>query len=154
MSWTEAYLKHLPGAFFFRHWRGFLLLESVCRDMMEMVEGAALARSQYFPPETIRSCRDIEYIHLPDGSLLHVWRLTPILFRFVDYISNMQIIQDAPDRISINIVPHGVLTDETKKEIEAMCADILKGRIDFRVMLVPEIPRGADKKRKLLICNV
>jgi len=98
--------------------------------------------------------RDIEYIHLPDGSLLHVFRLIPILYRFVDYISNMQIVQDARDHIYINIMPHGALSDNIKNDIEAMCADIIGRRIGFEVKLVRDIPRGAEKKRKFLIRNV
>jgi phenylacetate-CoA ligase len=101
------------------------------------------------PFSTIRALRGrvIDYFPLPDGRVLHPYR---ILERFMPdvepWILQYQMVQDRPNRIVLDLVPKSPEAPLLQQRIQQSASSLLGPGIEFQVRLVSEIPLGPGGK--------
>jgi phenylacetate-CoA ligase len=99
------------------------------------------------PFSTIESVqgRMVDYLVLPGGRLLHPYRLTVRGTR-CPWVRQQQVTQEREDRIVLRVVPRGTPPREELAQAEAEARATLGPGVDFRLLLVPEIPLDGSGK--------
>lgn len=104
------------------------------------------------PWSTLRSVqgRTVDWFRLPDGRLLHPYRITQEAFagRALP-VRHYQLVQSSPDRIVLRLVVPPDAPTAAIAEAEAAVGALLGPSVRFSVELVPEIRPDANGKYRL-----
>jgi phenylacetate-CoA ligase len=90
--------------------------------------------------------RMIDHFPLPDGRVVHPYRLTTPIRDACPWIRELQAIQLAPDRLVMKLVAHPHPSPDELDRVRALAAAQLGPAVRFQVEVVPEIPLEASGK--------
>ena len=94
------------------------------------------------PFSTLRDIqgRAIDFFPLADGRLLHPYEIVTKLLAIGKWIGHYHLVQERKDRIVLHAVPAAQPAREEIEQLERAIMPLLGPRVEFRVVLVPEIP--------------
>jgi len=85
--------------------------------------------------------RKVDYFVLPDGRLMHAWKLfDPIFMHAYDWIRQYQIVQEKRDLVVLRLVPRKYSWPEEIKRLKAGIMKELGSGIEFKVLITEKIP--------------
>ena len=94
--------------------------------------------------------RTIDYFPLPDGRLMHPFQLVGAVLKNAKWILRYQLTQERRDRILLHVVPSPRPDAVEIRRLEDVVNPILGPRVEFSVILVPEIEPGPGGKVQTL----
>ena len=92
--------------------------------------------------------RSVDYLRLPDGSMLAPYTLTCAI-EAIEGMRQYQFVQTAPDRIELKIVPRGDFDAATEDALRRALAPVLPG-VEVEIALLAAIPAGPSGKYRIV----
>jgi len=96
--------------------------------------------------------RSVDYFVLPSGAQVSPYEMTCAV-EVVDGMRQYQIVQEAPSRVVVNVVPHQGIDGSTKQQIKSALGPILNG-VELEVRFVDEIERERSGKYRIVMSQV
>jgi phenylacetate-CoA ligase len=96
--------------------------------------------------------RTVDYFRIPGGRLVAPYTLTCAI-ESVAGMRQYQIVQEAPDRVAVNVVPDAEFGDAERRRIVELLRPVLGG-LEARVHAVPSIPPEPSGKRRIVRSDV
>lgn len=90
--------------------------------------------------------RMTDHFQLPDGRLLHPWKIIISLFHDPKVVSEVQLLQETRSRVVVRIVPQRPITASELNVIRAGAAGLLGLGVTLDIQLVDRIPLEATGK--------
>jgi phenylacetate-CoA ligase len=95
--------------------------------------------------------RTIDYLELPDGRAIHPYRILGPTIRAAPRVRQYQLLQEAPDRIVLQLAPRNSLADDERRRLVEAVIPVLGGGVGFRIDIVPRIAGGASGKSRPVV---
>ena len=96
--------------------------------------------------------RSVDYFVLPNGALVSPYAMTCAV-ELVEGMCQYQIVQQARDRVVVNVVPLQSFDPTTEEQIRSALEPILRG-VEVRVRRVDEIGRESSGKYRIVVSHV
>jgi len=94
--------------------------------------------------------RVVDYFPLPDGRVVHPYAITTDIVRpAAPWMRQHQIIQERAHRVVLRLVTAEPPPSGGVERLEAAVREFLGPAVEFRLELVPEIPREANGKIRM-----
>jgi phenylacetate-CoA ligase len=91
--------------------------------------------------------RTVDYVTLPDGSLLHTQVIDAVVWSGgFGWVHRYQVVQERRDRVVMHVIPRREPTRDEVQEIERAAREVLEHSVDFSVLLVEAIADDATGK--------
>ena len=94
--------------------------------------------------------RTVDHFPLPDGRLMHPYRIVRTVLQSAAWIRRYQLVHDRRSRVLLRVVPSHPPTEEEIRRLENAARPLLGPDVEFDVLLVPEIETGPGGKLKVL----
>jgi len=98
--------------------------------------------------------READYVLTPGGRLVSGISLTENFALLIDGAAQVQIVQEAIDRLLIRLVPDERFTDTSYRQIDELVEETFGGTVRHEVELVDAIPQEASGKFRFCISKV
>jgi len=98
--------------------------------------------------------RIADFLITPDRKLVSGISLTDHFAGHIPGVAQMQIIQNKPDKLTLNIVRDNGFTDMSKEKISYLVKEFFGEKMHYRLTYLDEIPRGPSGKFRFTICEV
>jgi phenylacetate-CoA ligase len=95
-----------------------------------------------------------DYFHLPDGRMIHPYRLAAGTTGRVGWIREFQVTQETRNLIVASVVASANPTEEELAPLRSMVEAVLGPDVELRIALVPEIDWGKGGKHRLFRSRV
>lgn len=96
--------------------------------------------------------RSVDYFTLPSGTLVSPYAMTCAV-EVVKGLRQYQIVQEAPDRVVVNVVPLEGVNLASESRIQSTLAPILEG-VTVTVRVVPKIERERSGKYRVVVSRL
>ena len=108
------------------------------------------------PLSTIREIRGrtADYLTLPNGGKVHPQDIARDAYLAALWIGQLQVVQEAANRIRLDVVPTRNPTAEELAAVKPAVADLLGPHVSFEVLLVSSIDTAQDRKFRVYRSNL
>lgn len=90
--------------------------------------------------------RSADYLTLSGGRLVHPQDIARDAYLAAPWIRQLQVVQDASDRLELHVVPAAAPTDSGLAALRPAVVALLGPRVAFEVRIVPQIETAKDSK--------
>jgi phenylacetate-CoA ligase len=98
--------------------------------------------------------RTIDYFQMPDGRMLHPYRILGPAIAVAPPIRQYQLVQEARDRIVLKLVCEAPLDDEDRRRLRESVEPLLGPGVGFRIETVSSIPANPSGKSRPVLTLV
>jgi hypothetical protein len=89
----------------------------------------------------------LDYFPLPDGRLLHPYEIVLMILQEADaWVGQYQLTQERTDRVILRVVPSATPTAQQLASLQEAGTAVLGERVEFQVVLVPQLQLDANGK--------
>jgi len=98
--------------------------------------------------------RVADYLKRPDGSMVAGVSLVERTLTAIDGIEQMQIVQEAPRRIDLNVVRAPDYSPQTEQALLGEFRQVFGADFEFRIRFLDKIPQESSGKYRFSICRI
>ena len=106
-----------------------------------------------FPLMDMGMCRQNDLIRTPDGKTVHPSYFNRLLYGLTQ-IDRYQFVQEAPDRVVLNVVTQAPLGETLAERLRESIRRDVHPQMDFQLNRVTEIPRTTSGKHRFVVSRV
>jgi phenylacetate-CoA ligase len=98
--------------------------------------------------------RTADFLKRRDGSLVAGVSLVELTLTAIDGIAQLQLVQEVPDKLIVNVVPGAGFGDATVRALQKQFAESLGSGIEFDIRQVAALTQEKNGKYRFAICKV